>query len=93
MRFQAAQVKQRAKRDGEEKNKRSKTVDLFERDVKVAKVVRQSGFSRRRADRIKYALMNDKAMLQQLLNPSINRAGRRSVIRAEETELVKDRIP
>ena len=66
-------------------------MDVPERDVKVAEVVRQSGVSRGTSDRIKYALMNDKAVLQQLLSPSRNRVGRRSVIRAEETELSEDR--
>ena len=48
----------------------SKAVDLLEGDLKVAEVVLQSGVSRGTADRIKYALMNDKAMLQQMLCPS-----------------------
>jgi len=84
MRQQSAREKHRLVRDNQRQYEREEAARLLRTGLKVAAVCRSIGIKRGTCDRICKALQkNDNVLLQKLLDPANNRAGRKSAIRAD----------
>ena len=72
---------------------RAQPVALLKKDILRSQVVRQTGGSRAIVDRLYHAVQRkDESLQEKLLNPSMNRAGRKPYISRDESVMIKDRI-
>ena len=90
MRRQTALAKQREKRDAKRKADGEKACGLLRHELKVLEVLRRTDKARATCNRLRYALdANESNILEKLLNPNENRAGRKVIMNSDEDEMIR----
>ena len=94
MRRRTAMEEKRKVRDKSEEQRRKKAAEaLKNEDTMSAAAARYTGMSRKTCTIIKFAIERDDTdILQRLLDPIKNRAGRRPTITKEEDQMIKEKI-